>query len=320
MTLPLVVYPDASEGFPDAHATKALQRFQGVARVKTFAGVPADENAWLERIADATGILLGWGLPDRVLREAPALKCIAFTGIGAGKFVNLALAEERGIQVTNTPGYANVTVAEHVMAALLALTRRIPVLNADTHAGGWNQNLPAMDLNGLTIGLVGFGGIAQRVATLAQAFGMRVLVWTRTPARYAKPGLQIEFVEMPTLLAGADVVSLHVAHTPQTEGLLGREELRQMRPGALLINTARGEVLDESALVDALTDGHLGGAALDVFHQEPLPPGGPLAALDNVVLTPHVAYNTPGASQRLLEISIDNLLGWFEGTPRNVVT
>jgi D-3-phosphoglycerate dehydrogenase len=253
------------------------------------------------------------------MNAAPNLELVAFVGIGAGNFVDVDAAVDRGITVCNTPGYADNTVAEHALAMMLATARNLHRLDRDLREGRWNQSIPGLELRGKTLGLVGFGGIGARFAALARGLGMTVRAWTRNPSPRRAREHGIEFVELDTILRDSDVLSLHAALTPETEGLLDSRALAKTRPGVIIINTARGELIEESALLSALRSGHVAAAGLDVYHQEPLPSRHPLFAFDNVLLTPHVAFNTPEATQALLDISIDNIVHYYRGEPINVV-
>jgi len=169
------------------------------------------------------------------------------------------------------------------------------------------------------VGLVGFGGIGARFAALAKGIGMNVRAWTRNPDPPRAREHGIEFVDLETILRDSDVLSVHVALTPETEGLLDARALSLTKSGVIVVNTARGEIIDEDALLAALRSGHVATAGLDVYHAEPLSGDHPLLALDNVLLTPHVAFNTPEATHSLLDITIDNIVSYFRGTPENVV-
>lgn len=313
-----VVYPDAPVGLDALEYEQKLQP-HGLVFCYHEGAVP-DTPTYLERLGSARYMLLGWGISDEVLRAASHLELVSFTGIGAGNFVNLQLARELGITVCNTPGYADVTVAEHTFALLLGVAKRVTELGRDVRAGGWSKELEGFDLAGKTIGLVGFGGIGQHVARLARAFGMQILVWTRTPQRYvAHVDGDLTFVSLTELMERSDVVSLHCAHTPETEGLLDAPLLQRLKSDAVIINTARGEIVDESALLQMLQDKRIRGAGLDVFANEPLPDTHAWRSLDNVVVTPHTAYNTPGATARIMEIALDNVIAYVQGSPCNVV-
>jgi phosphoglycerate dehydrogenase-like enzyme len=313
-----IVYPDAS---PDARAAlgpERLRRLQAIGETVVHVGRPADPGELLRRVRDATTVLLGWDLPPEVMREARRLELVAFLGIGVGTYVDLDAARAQGITVTNTPGYADNTVAEHALGLLLALARKIPRQDAALRAGRWSP-APGVELRGRRLGLVGFGGIGRRMAELGRALGMAVSVWTPHPERH-QGHPEVEFVPLERLLAESDVVSIHIAHTPETEGLLGAGELRRMAPHALLVNTARGAIVDESALLACLDNGGIAGAALDVFVTEPLPPGHPLVAHPNVVATPHAAYNTPEATSAIFELAVEAIEGFYAGRPCHVVT
>jgi phosphoglycerate dehydrogenase-like enzyme len=224
-----------------------------------------------------------------VLSGSPALRVIARVGVGTDS-IDLDAATEHGVVVTVTPGANEMTVAEHTLALMLALVRRIGEQHAAVCRGEWNRSglhVPG-SLHGSTVGLIGYGHIGRLVAERVRAFGARTIAFD--------PAVEEADTELGELLEEADVVSLHVPLTPATTGLIGAQELRAMRAGAVLINTARGGLVDEVALLGALRDGHLGGAALDVFADEP-PTGSGLLELPNVIATAHVA----GLSRRSIE-------------------
>lgn len=285
-------------------------------------GEPVDDAAWLARIGDAEGVLLFWALPDAVLRALPYAKVIAWVGTGVGEFVNLDLATERGIAVCNTPGYGNTAVAEHALGLLLALARNTAAHDRALRAGRWPRDeVRGMELADKTIGIVGLGGIGGQFATLCAALGMRVLVWTRSPdpARLAALGATA-VPDLDDLLRASDAVSLHLPVTPETANILDARRLALLPEHALLVNTARGELVDEDALAAALRAGRLAGAALDVFRDEPLPPNHRWRDIENVILTPHVGFRTPEASGRSVRLALENLLAYLgDGTPQHVV-
>ena len=318
--MPKVVYPDAEETTAAEITAASWRKLEALGGMPIHPGRPENDGEYLRRIGDAEGLLLGWDLPAEVMLAAPALKVVVFTGIGAGKFVDLDAAARNGITVCNCPGYSDNTVAEHALALLFAVARHVPRLDAELRAGHWNQSLPGFELRGKKIGLVGFGGIGERFAALAKGVGMEVLVWTRSPSPERAMAAGVTFVELTTLLAECDVISLHVAMTQSTEGMIDAAAIEAMKPGVLLVNTARGELVDEAALINALGSGQISAAGLDVYHQEPLSRTHPLFDLDNVVLSPHVAYNTPEATQSLYDIAIETLVRYFEGAPINVVS
>ncbi|HEV7268239.1 MAG TPA: hydroxyacid dehydrogenase [Falsiroseomonas sp.] len=247
---------------------------------------------------DASAILARLGTVTRgVIAAAPRLRIVARHGAGVDA-VDIAAATGQGIVVTTTGILNAAAVAEYTFALLLTLARRTPEADAGMHAGAWDRDpLVGIELDGRTLGIIGLGAIGQRVARQALGFGMQVLA-SRSP-RGERQVSGVEVVPLRELLARADIVTLHLRLSPETEGLLDAASIAAMRPGALIVNTARGELIDETALIRALASGHLGGAALDAFVSEPLAPGSPLRSLRNVVLSPHVAGQTEAAVERV---------------------
>ncbi len=284
---------------PSMHALLTPERLSAVPDLRIHEGDPAPD-ALPAVIGDATRVLNGHTMMDAALLAAlPALERIVFLGTGAASYIDLAAAEAHGIEVRTVKGYGDRSVAEHTLALIFAAARQIAPQDAALRRGEWVPQL-GMDLEGATLGVIGAGGIGAEVIRLAAALGLEVIASARTPPS----GLPATFVPLDELLGAADIVSLHLALTPETTGLIGAEALARMKPGAILVNTARGALVDEAALISALRSGHLGHAALDVFAEEPLGPDDPLLAAPNVTLTPHVAYKTPGASVRLLEAGL----------------
>jgi len=317
--MPKIVYPDAGENLEAELSEASRQRLDALGGLVVHYGRPESDEAYVRRIGDAQAILLGWDLPAEVMLAAPALELVVFTGIGAARFVDLPRAAANGITVCNCPGYSDNTVAEHALTLLLAAARHVPRLDADLRAGRWNQSSTGAELRGRKVGIVGFGGIGRRFAALAKAIGMEVMVWTRNPNPDRARAAGIEFVPLDRLLAECDAVSLHLAGTPETEGMIDAAAIARMKPGALFVNTARGELVDEAALVEALRKGRIRAAGIDVYREEPLPASHPFLGLDNVVLSPHVAYNTPEAAVALHDIAVECLVRYFAGDPIHVV-
>jgi D-3-phosphoglycerate dehydrogenase len=316
---PHIVYPDAGDDARDILIGERLKRLTDAGDFDVHYGRPENNEQYLERIQNSAAILLGWDLPAEVMEQTSVLQVVSFTGIGVAKFVDLELAKTKGITVCNCPGYSDNTVAEHALALTLAAARQIPKLDKAMRDGEWAPSM-GMELSGKQLGLIGFGGIAVRFAKMAKALGMKVVVWTRNPSdeRAARHG--VEFLPLEEVLATSDVVSVHLASNDATRGFVNRTCFEQLNAEAIFINTARGEVIDEQALIDTLAEGKIRGAGVDVFAEEPLPAGHPLTALDNVVLSPHVAYSTPEAEAALFDIGIDNIVKYFEDNPINVVT
>ena len=272
-----------------------------------------------ERASDADAVVIAdHALKGDVVRLCPNLKMIsvAFTGVD---HLDLEACRDRGITVCNVPRYATGAVAELTLGMAVALFRQF--LNADSAVrnGGTREGLRQRELRGKTFGVVGTGTIGREVARLAAAFGCRVLGYRRS----VPPGTEedgIDHVSLEELLRASDLVSLHVPLTPQTRGMLDRDALALMKADAVLVNVARGPVVDQEALAEALWEGRLGGAALDVFDLEPpLPPDHVLFGIPRLVLTPHLGYATEEALEERARIALENVLAWTQGRPRNVV-
>ncbi len=233
-----------------------------------------------------------------LLELAPQLRVVGRAGVGVDN-IDLDAATRRGVLVMNTPGGNAVSVAEHTFALLLALARSVPQLHASTHAGRWEKSGAAgTELRGKTLGLVGLGRVGSEVARRARAFEMRVVAVDPYLSENVMEELGVERVSLDDLLARSDFVSLHTSLSPATEKIINRETLAKMKRGARLINAARGELVDEAALAEALRSGHLAGAALDVFAVEP-PRNSPIMGLPNVIATPHIAGSTEEAQEEV---------------------
>ena len=239
-------------------------------------------------------------LPTATLAQCKQLKHVIFLGTGARSYMNPEELAELGITTHIIKGYGDTAVAEHAIALMWAASRGVARMDRGMRAGQWLRS-DGMQLTGKTIGLIGFGGIAAEVARIALGSGMRVIAWNRTPK--TAPG--VEFVPLETLLAESHVVSVHLLLNDETRGFLSAERLALLRPGVLLVNTARGAVIDEAAMIAALQSGKIGHAALDVFNVEPLPAGHALTTLENVTLSAHSAFRTPEANENLIRMALD---------------
>jgi glycerate dehydrogenase len=285
-----------------------------------------------DRTADAE--LIGRAAPAEILltnktnigrAELQALPQLKFIGILATgtNVVELEAARERGIVVSNVPAYGTASVAQTTLALLLELTQHVGHHAWTVRQGRWAQcadwcywEWPLLELDGLNLGIVGLGRIGTAVAQIAAALGMRVLV--STPGARLVPTF-VRRVDLETLLRQSDVVSLHCPLTPQTRLLLNAQRLAWMKPSALLLNTSRGQLIDEAALADALNSGRLAGAGLDVLAVEPPPADHPLVHAKNCLITPHLAWGTRAARARLLRVAVANVRAFLAGTPANVV-
>lgn len=243
-------------------------------------------------------------MPTDAMRQCTGLKHIIFLGTGARSYMNPEELADLGIKVHIIKGYGDTAVAEHAIALMWAAARGLARMDGGMRAGQWLRT-EGMELTGKTIGLLGFGGIAAEVARVAGGSGMKVLAWNRTPK--TAPG--VTFVDLDTLLASSDVLSIHLLLNDETRGFLSADRLARMRKGAILVNTARGAIVDEDAMIAALDSGHLRHAALDVFNVEPLPAGDRLTKIPNVTLSAHSAFRTPEASDKLIRMALDIACG-----------
>lgn len=239
-------------------------------------------------------------LPTETMGSCIGLRHVIFLGTGARSYMNPDELAGIGITVHTIKGYGNTAVAEQAIALMWAAARGLARMERGIRAGQWPRTL-GVQLTGKTVGLIGFGGIASEVARIAAGSGMRVLAWNRSPK--SAPG--VSFVGLDTLLAESDVVSLHLLLTDETRGFLGADRIAKLRPGVILVNTARGALVDEAAMVAALREGRIGHAALDVYEKEPLPAGHELTALDNVTLAAHCGFYTPEANETLIRRALD---------------
>jgi glycerate dehydrogenase len=276
------------------------------------------------RAANAEILLTNKVVLDRaILGALPQLRYVGVLATGYN-VVDAAAARERGIPVTNVPDYSTRSVAQLTFALLLELAHHVGPHSEAVRSGRWSASpdfcfwdSPLLELDGLTLGIVGFGRIGRGVARLAQAFGLRVNVYSRTRPSELPEG--VEWLGLEPLLRRSDIVTLHCPLTAETAKLINAERLALLKPGAFLINTSRGPLIDETALAEALNAGRLAGAALDVLSVEPPPPSNPLLAARNCLITPHIAWATKAARQRLVRIAIANLRAYLSGHPQNVV-
>jgi D-3-phosphoglycerate dehydrogenase len=240
-------------------------------------------------------------LPTEIAKKCNGLKHVVFLGTGARSYMNPEELAELGITVHLIKGYGDTAVAESTIALMWAAARGIAEMDREMRAGNWLRE-DGMQLTGKTLGLIGFGGIAAEVARIALGGGMRVIAWNRTPKKSSK----VEFVELDELLTDSDVISLHLLLNDETRGFVSRACIEAMKPGVILINTARGALIDEEAMIEALSAGQIRHAGLDVFNIEPLPKDHPLTKLRNVTLSAHSAFRTPEASENLIEASLQH--------------
>ena len=256
--------------------------------------------------------------PREALSALPNLKMITTCSIGTD-MIDLEAASELGIVVSNQPGRTAKIVAEHIFGLMLAVAKRAGFQTGEMKAGRWTR-VENIFLQGKTMGIIGTGNVGGEVARLCNALGMEVIAWTFNPSSERAAKLGVTYVELDDLLGRCDVLSLNVRLSEDTRGLIGDRELGLMKPGSLLVNGGRGALVDKSALIAALDSGHLAGAALDVYDVEPLPADDPILSCRQVVLTPHLADQTPEGVELLNEGAVNNVIAYLEGRPQNVVT
>jgi D-3-phosphoglycerate dehydrogenase len=281
---------------------------QVFARVHRSDDPPIAVNTAPFQSADLPRLLAGYDIcmddhsymPTEIMAQCTGLKHIVFLGTGASSYMDVPALAQHGITVHTIKGYGDVAVAEHTVALMFAAARGLARMDRGTRSGTW-EPLEGMQLQGKTLGLIGLGGIGQEVARIARGIGMEVVAWNRTPRGDAG----VRFADLDTVLAAADVVSLHLSLNDETRGLIDAARIARMKPGVIVINTARGALIDEAALIDALNRGHIRHAGLDVFHAEPLKGDHPLARMDNVTLSSHAAFRTLEASETLIRRAID---------------
>ncbi len=305
---------------PQIQDSPHLDRLEPYGDVVVFTDRPESVEEKIKRAADADILINSRGIVKwyaDVLKHLPNLKMISLCSIGTD-MIDLDEAKKRGIVVCNQPGRTAPVVAEHSFGLMFALAKRAAFMTAGMKAGKWHR-MDNVYLQGKTLGIVGTGHIGSEMARLANAIGMNVIAWTYNPSNERAKQLSVKYVSLEDLLRMSDVVSLHVKLTDESYHLIGENELTKMKPNALIINVARGQVLDTDALVRALNKGQIAGAAVDVYDQEPPPKDHPLLACEQVILTPHCADMTPEGVDLLNEGAVDNIIAYLEGNPQNVV-
>jgi D-3-phosphoglycerate dehydrogenase len=282
------------------------------ARVQRPDDPPIAVNSDAFQSADLPRLLAGYEvclddhsyMPTEVMAQCRGLKHIVFLGTGASSYMDVPALDELGIKVHTIKGYGDTAVAEHTMALIFACCRDLARMDRAVRRGVWDP-LESMQLNGKTLGLIGLGGIGREVARIARGVGMEVIGWNRS----ARAEAGVRLVGLDELLARADVISLHLALNEETRGFIDAKRLAGTKRGVILVNTARGALIEDTALLDALASGHIRHAGLDVFHAEPLKPDHPLARMENVTITPHAAFRTREASETLMRRAIDIVRG-----------
>ncbi len=303
-------------GIPEEKLRALIEAAAPEATVVTWPDRAEDEASLIERSADADIVALSnIKYSGKVMAANPNLKYIDVAFVGYDH-IDMAYAREHGIAVSNCSGYSTVSVADLVFGMIINLYRNILACDAATRAGGTKAGLIGPELEGKKFGVIGSGAIGTRVLRIAQAFGCETYAYSRT----RKEIEGVTFVELDELLATCDIVSLHVPQTPATTGMINAEKLALMKPTALLINAARGPIVDSAALADALNEGRLAGAGIDVFETEPpIDPAHPLLHAKNGLVTPHIGFASNEAMEKRAVIVANNIKAYLAGEPQNLV-
>lgn len=316
--MPIIVVPDDEPSV--IKGTEQEQRLRELGELRLYDTRALSDEELLARVADADivyNIRSTSVFTRNVMEHCSRLKLIAIYGVGYDN-VDVQAASELGITVCNTPGYSAAAVAEMSLALMLAVSRRVVQNDRTIRAGGWARGY-STQLYGKTLGIIGAGNIGQRMIQLGKAIGMETIAWTFRPSPERSAEYNVEFVSLEELMLRSDVISIHVLGVSETSKLISKRELALMKPNAILINTSRGAVVDELALIDALQNNKIAGAGLDVFVKEPLPEKHPLRSIEIVVLSPHTSSMTPETTLGGLAMTVDNVDSFLRGRPVNVV-
>lgn len=317
--MPKIVIPDDFP--PQIKGSGALEHLiKKYGDVKLYNTKASSQKEFIQRMEGAEAVINVRAyskFTEEVFKSCSSLKLLSVLGTGTDQ-VDLEAASKYNVLVTNTPGFAAIAVAEHALALMLSMARKISLIDREMKEGKWPRGLMTQ-LYGKTLGLIGLGAIGGQLARISKGIGMRVISWTFHPSKERAQKYGVEFVSLDELMKQADVISIHLRLSSQTQNLIGEKEFSLMKPTAIIVNTARGAIIDRKALSDALTSGKVAGAGLDVFDKEPLPIDDPLLKLNNVVLTPHNAGMTPETIEKGTQMAVDNIINYFQGDPTNIV-
>ena len=305
---------------PQVQGSDHMKRLESYGDLIVHTDRPDSLDEKVRRVIDADVILNSRGVVtwfEDALSKLSRLRMITTCGVGTDS-IDLKTASDMDIVVSNQPGRTAPVVAEHMIGLMFAAAKRAYYQTAQIKAGTW-MRMDNVFLRGKTLGIVGTGNIGAEMAGMASAFGMEVIAWTFNPSQERAEKIGVRYVELDDLLRQSDVITLHVALSDETRGMIGAEQFELMKDGAIFVNGGHGPLVDEMALADALNSGKLHGAALDVFGEEPPPANHPLLACEQVVFTPHMADMTPEGVEMLNEGAVDNIIAYLEGRPQNVV-
>jgi len=315
--LKIVIPDDFPSQIKDTRALELIKKYN----VKLYNSKASSQEEFIQRMKNAkvvVNVRAYSKFTEEVFKRCSSLKLLSILGTGTDH-VDLEDASKYGVLVTNTPGFAAVAVAEHSLTLMLSVARKISLIDREVKEGKWPRGLMTQ-IHGKTLGLIGLGAIGGQFAKIGNGLGMKVISWeTFQPSKERAKEFGVEFVSLEYLLKEADVISIHARLTSQTKNLIGRNEFSLMKPTAIIINTARGAIINREALLDALTSGKIIGAGLDAFDIEPLPPNDPFLKLSNVTLTPHNAGMTQETIEKGAQMAVDNIINYLQGSPTNIV-
>lgn len=296
-----------------------IERLRSLGDLEVFKEPPKTPSELKQRMEDADIVIVGWShLTSDVIDSAKRLKMISIWATTC-HYVDLEATKERDIVVAHVPGYATEAVAEYAFTLLLAAVRKLTLADVHVREGRFDwRPFGGRELADKTLGVIGTGSIGCRVAEIGRAFKMQVLGYDKYPNFRRAEEVGMKYVDLYELLRESDVITLHVTLTSETERLIGKKEIAAMKNGGVIVNTSQGKVIDESALLEALESGKLSCAGLDVLEEEPPAKDNPLFKLDNVVLSPHIGFNTVEAEARCTDICIENIVRFLEGKKQNI--
>jgi phosphoglycerate dehydrogenase-like enzyme len=296
------------------------EKLEALGDLEVFESMPSSIEEFIFRVKDADIVLVGrYGFSEKAFNASRNLKMLSVWQTGYDH-IDIKAATEKGVIVSNVPDYAFDSVAEMVFALALNLLRKVHIADNRLREGKFDwRDYIGNQVMGKTMGVIGTGSIGGRVIQIAHGFNMNVISVTGHPSEEKARELGVKFVDLDTLLRDSDIVTLHVPLTPSTEKMIGAKEFAKMKKSAILINTARGKIVDEASLVKALKEKEIRGAGLDVFEKEPLPVDDPLTKLENVVLTPHIAFLSQESLEECTYVCIENVEKFINGNPQNIV-
>jgi D-3-phosphoglycerate dehydrogenase len=295
-----------------------IKKLRSIGDLEIFEDPPKTADELKERIKEADIVIVGWSdLTKSIIESAKKLKMISIWATTC-HYADLEAAKKRRIVVTHVPGYATEAVAEYTFALLLAAIRKLPSADKYVRKGDFDwRPFGGVELYGKILGIIGTGSIGCRVAEIARAFKMQILAYDKYPNIKKAEEIGMKYVDLYTLVAESDFITLHVTLTSETEKLIGKKEIEAMKNGVVIVNTSQGKVIDEEALINALKSGKTSFAGLDVFEEEPPAKDSPLFKLDNTILSPHIGFHTVEAAKRCTDICIDNVVKFLEGHPQH---